>query len=287
MRKFAVLLLILLSVSGMKAESKDVSGKNFMLPKNIKINDKYLAPLEPATISKPYAVPKAKTETTTVKLAKPASIPTSPSKTEAAAVKSKPITPPVKASSSNALKPVVIIGTEPATTKTYKPANLKINNETTTLKTIKSESTTLKEIKVLLPPASTTANSSQKIIVKEAVTEKNTVGQNNLFSVQNLIKTYNNSYTNTFKAAIMAISTSGASPVSFNTSKGQIIAKLDSDKEILILIVPYSEKSTSIRITPADGNYNIPMSGIKKLFKAIDENLIETQATKDIQIKKQ
>lgn len=92
-------------------------------------------------------------------------------------------------------------------------------------------------------------------------------------SLENLVKNYKNSYADTLKSTIVSLNMMGIKTTSYNTQKGQIIAKLPSGKEIFVLIVPFSENQTSIRITPANGEYNLPMDIINEIFSAVEDNL--------------
>lgn len=149
----------------------------------------------------------------------------------------------------------------------------------TPVKTTKTNAvTTSDEVKKTTSAVNTVKTSTPKTVTLQTNPVKKTVAEtkvgNNSSSLQYLVKSYAYSYANTLNATIISLSQTGITPVSCNTSKGQIIARLDSGKEIFILLVPYSEKLTSIRITPADGIYNLPMAIINQIFTAIEDNLI-------------
>ena len=249
MENFALLktlikIVVILSISLLLCELKlsvnaqANSGKNFILPKTFKINDKFLPPLD-AKIEHPQSK-SVSTGTVQVKVVKPNSAVTStqPKKTAPVAYR-QPASVVTTASDLN---------------------NLKLINATTTQKIIKQTSANNNNIKsVVVQTNPLKTNSTNKV--------------NNSVSLTNLIKNYRYTYADTLKSTITAFSSVGITLNSYNTERGQIIAKLPSGQEIFILVAPFNDNSTYVRVTPTDGNYNIPMTIINELFLNISNNL--------------
>ena len=92
-------------------------------------------------------------------------------------------------------------------------------------------------------------------------------------SLTELIKNFNYSYPKTFRSTLTTLMQFNIKPVSYDSSKGEIKAKLATGKEIFILLLPSQEKLTHVRITPADGRYDISRELISQIFQTIERNL--------------
>ncbi len=92
-------------------------------------------------------------------------------------------------------------------------------------------------------------------------------------SLTDLIKNFNYSYPKTFRSTMTTLMQFNIKPVSYDSSKGEIKAKLDSGKEIFILLLPSQKKLTYVRITPADGRYDISKELVSQIFKNLERNL--------------
>lgn len=92
-------------------------------------------------------------------------------------------------------------------------------------------------------------------------------------SLTNLIQNYKYDYASTFKSTLNVLFQLDITPTEYDTNSGQIKARLASGKEIFILLLPSQEKLTHVRITPADGHYNIPVEVIYSIFKSLDRSL--------------
>ncbi|HBG47919.1 MAG TPA: hypothetical protein DDW90_00075 [Cyanobacteria bacterium UBA9971] len=234
--KLTVIILIALVLCGFELSSKaeGTSGKNFILPKTFKINDEFLPPLD----AKPN-LPQNKTvstEPTPIKVIKPNAVITSTSNPKVQTVKTNSVT-----TSTQTKNKIPVVYKQPDAVITTNPA--KNNNVKST-------------------------------VIQTNPIKTNTINKSgNATSITNLIKNYESSYADTLKSTIIALSAMGIIPESYNTEKGQIIAKLPSGKEIFILLVPFKEDTTCVRITPTDGNYNISLYTINEIFSNIKENL--------------
>jgi len=162
------------------------------------------------------------------------------------------------------------ISTETIPVKIIKP-----NIVTTSTNNSKEKVPTVyKQSSVVITTSSAKNNSVKSTVVQTNPVKINPVNKsNNATSLTNLIKNYESSYADTLKSTIIALSAIGITPDSYNTERGQIIAKLPSGKEIFILVVPFTDNSTGVRITPTDGNYNLPLTTINEIFSNIGENL--------------
>lgn len=110
-------------------------------------------------------------------------------------------------------------------------------------------------------------------VVKTIKKEKKSEQVDKSVSLKNLVKNYKNSYNDTLKSTVASLNIMGITIISYNTQKGQIIAKLPSGKEIFVLIVPFSAERTCVRITPVDGEYNLPGNTIEEIFSEIEAAL--------------
>ena len=92
-------------------------------------------------------------------------------------------------------------------------------------------------------------------------------------SLTDLIRHFDYEYSKTLGSTMATLAQFDIKPLCYDSSKGQIRAKLNSGKEIFILLLPSQEKLTHVRITPADGNYDLSKGLIKDIFKNINRNL--------------
>lgn len=116
--------------------------------------------------------------------------------------------------------------------------------------------------------SSITQEKPQTVIKQQSIPIKQDV------SLTNLIKNYNYDYASTFKLTLNTLPQFNIIPLDCDSSKGQIRAKLASTgKELFILLLPSNQNLTNVRITPADGNYNLPTGLVNQIFDAIGKNL--------------
>jgi len=92
-------------------------------------------------------------------------------------------------------------------------------------------------------------------------------------SLAELIENFNYEYHKTLRSTMATLTQLKIKPMSYDSSKGQIRAELNSGKEIFILLLPSQEKLTHVRITPADGRYNISRELVSDIFRDIKRNL--------------
>ena len=97
-------------------------------------------------------------------------------------------------------------------------------------------------------------------------------------SLSNFIKGYNYSYSDTYVATLAALTSSNVELISYNSSKGTIKAKLSGGKMLYIVLIYSQPKSTQVRITPADGVYDLPDTLIEQIFGNIKLELAENKS---------
>lgn len=95
-----------------------------------------------------------------------------------------------------------------------------------------------------------------------------------IFSLTNYIKSYNNPYSNVF-IATLAVLSNPVAVTSFDSSKGEIKARLKNGKELFILVASFQNNLTKVRITPADGIYDISLETVNKIFDDIKFELTQ------------
>lgn len=97
-------------------------------------------------------------------------------------------------------------------------------------------------------------------------------------SLADLVKNFEYDYESTFKHTLNTFSQLNITILKFDTERGHINARMDSGKELFIFILPSSEKLTHVRITPADGRYDISVQFIKNIFRTIERSLYSGNA---------
>jgi hypothetical protein len=95
-----------------------------------------------------------------------------------------------------------------------------------------------------------------------------------LISLTDYIKVYNAPYTNTFSTTLNALSLSKAEVINFNSKLGKINARVNNWKSINITLQSSDINTTSVKITPTDGVYNISPLLVKEIFNNINKGLI-------------
>jgi hypothetical protein len=92
-------------------------------------------------------------------------------------------------------------------------------------------------------------------------------------SLISLIKNFQYDYSSTMDSAVASLVENNVDILFYDTEKGQIQARLQSGKEIFILLLPFQDRLTYVRITPCDGDYNFSKDSIDELFRAMQRNL--------------
>ncbi len=92
-------------------------------------------------------------------------------------------------------------------------------------------------------------------------------------SLTELVKNFSYDYSKTLRSTMQTLTQFNIKPLCYDSSKGQIRAELNTGKELFILLLPSRQELTHVRITPADGNYNISRELVNDIFKNIERNL--------------
>jgi hypothetical protein len=102
----------------------------------------------------------------------------------------------------------------------------------------------------------------KKIIVKPAP----------VLTLNNFIKSYQKPYMNVYISTLTTLSDT-QTVTSYDSSKGEIKTRLKNGKELYVLVVPFQNNTTKVRITPGDGVYDIPSETIATMFSGINSEL--------------
>ncbi len=92
-------------------------------------------------------------------------------------------------------------------------------------------------------------------------------------SLISLIRNFEYDYASTFKSTLSTLLQFNIIPVDYDSARGWIKARSESGRELFILLLPSREKLTHVRITPADGRYDISAELVNDIFKAIERSL--------------
>ncbi|MFH0702679.1 MAG: hypothetical protein V2B14_03975 [bacterium] len=85
-------------------------------------------------------------------------------------------------------------------------------------------------------------------------------------SLSDFVRSYHYIYLDTFVSTLAVLASLDIAVISYDSSKGEIKARLNNGKDIFILVISYDEKITYIRITPINGDYNIPVEIVKNIL---------------------
>lgn len=99
-------------------------------------------------------------------------------------------------------------------------------------------------------------------------------------SVLDYTATFNRPYDDVFIVAISALAKSPVTVVSFDSASGRIFCNYKNIKAIYAIVESPSSNSTIIKITPADGNYNIPLTIINKIFEDVNSSITVKTASR-------
>lgn len=93
--------------------------------------------------------------------------------------------------------------------------------------------------------------------------------QDKKISLDDFVRNYDRDYSKVFISTLSAVSRMKLGISSFNSSKGEIMAKLLNNKELFIVVYSSDEKNTLVRITPANGIYDFDEDIAAEIFKNI------------------
>lgn len=122
--------------------------------------------------------------------------------------------------------------------------------------------------------------SQEKILIKPALSPVPEKKISPPLSFSDFVKEYDYPYQETFIACLAALPSSNITVTSYNSTKGEIKAKLKGAKELYITVLQTSTAKAMIRVTPTDGSYNIPVDTVKEFFKNINFELANKHSEK-------
>lgn len=171
-------------------------------------------------------------------------------------------TPPSNPAKGETSTITVIKGNQKTTVKTPKAI---------TTRTSHTSSTPPKESNVTLKPVKTPQ--SQNITKTPATTPAKpfitSVSSPKTVSLTSLVRKYDLAYPEAFRSAVLALSDMQIPAENFNSATGQIVFRLKNRKEFFMLIAPFEQNASFIRITPADGDYAVSLESLDQIFSAI------------------
>lgn len=114
---------------------------------------------------------------------------------------------------------------------------------------------------------------------ESAITNKKTnINRDVNVSLSDFIKSYPYGYSETLLSTLATIADLKVIELdSYNSAKGEIKAKLVNGKRLYIVIFPSNDKLTYVRVTPADGVYDIPDKFLDNFFRNLNLELIKTK----------
>ena len=81
------------------------------------------------------------------------------------------------------------------------------------------------------------------------------------------------SYDKVYSHLLGIIDASDLEVISYDSATGRIFANYKKEKPIYITVSKYNSASVMVKITPADGVYNIPASVTDKIFTGLEKSL--------------
>lgn len=92
-------------------------------------------------------------------------------------------------------------------------------------------------------------------------------------SVSRHINYYQGSYDKVFMATVSTIEKSDINLVSFDSESGRIFCNYKGQKPMFVSVSEYNDKTVMVKVTPADGVYNLPSGEINRIFGNINTAL--------------
>jgi len=108
-----------------------------------------------------------------------------------------------------------------------------------------------------------------KNIKKGAILPDDNVSQ----TVTNIVQYFNYPYDKVFSHLIGIVDNSELELVSYDTQSGRIFANYLNQKPIYITVSQYNSANVMVKITPADGIYDIPSTVTEKIFDELKRSL--------------
>ena len=92
-------------------------------------------------------------------------------------------------------------------------------------------------------------------------------------TITSLVQYFPYSYDKVFSHLLGVVDASELEVTSYDSTSGRIFANYKKEKPIYITVSKYNNASVMVKITPADGIYNIPASVTDKIFSGLSKSL--------------
>lgn len=92
-------------------------------------------------------------------------------------------------------------------------------------------------------------------------------------TITSVAQYFNAPYDKVFSHVIGILDENGFEIISFDTKSGRIFANYKNEKPIYVTVSQYNDENVLIKITPADGIYNIPARVTNSVFNDLNKSL--------------
>ena len=92
-------------------------------------------------------------------------------------------------------------------------------------------------------------------------------------TITSVVQYFNYPYDKVFTHLLGIIDASEMELISYDTKSGRIFANYKNEKPIYITVSKYNNMSVMVKITPADGIYNIPGNVTDKIYSDLNKSL--------------
>lgn len=108
-----------------------------------------------------------------------------------------------------------------------------------------------------------------KNIKKGAIFPNDNVNQ----TVSSVAQYFNAPYDKVFSHLLGIVDNSELEVISYDSESGRIFANYNHEKPIYITVSKYNSANVLVKVTPADGIYNIPASVTNKIFDELNRSI--------------
>ncbi len=109
-----------------------------------------------------------------------------------------------------------------------------------------------------------------KNIKKGAILPNDNVEQ----TIVNVVQYFNAPYDKVFTNLLGIIDNSDFELISYDSETGKIFSNYKNEKPVYITVSQYNSNNVMVKITPADGIYDIPASAANKIFSDLNRSLV-------------
>lgn len=108
-----------------------------------------------------------------------------------------------------------------------------------------------------------------KNVKKGAILPDDNISQ----TITSVAQYFNASYDKIFSHILGILDENNFEVISFDTKSGRIFANYKKEKPIYVTVSQYNEENVLVKITPADGIYNVPASATNRVFNDLNKIL--------------